>query len=319
MGDQGQRFQHTLSKAVSLGGIELRSGKSVKLKLLPAAPNTGVHFLRVDVASSRGTIAARWYNVTDVRSGIILTNEYEVSLSAIEPLLAALRFCGVDNVLAEVDGAELPALDSKIMSYVESIRQVGIKTQRCQRSNLLILRPVALYQGEKYGSLLPDRVPRITVELDARSAFEGRRSFSLEFDRTPMDPVTQTDMRECDIVGQTAKTDAKINSRKNFETVSMGQDEQQIAQLLPYLADQQLRNCLIDCVSDLALIGARIRGHLYVFKPDHTLIQTLIRKLFHHRAAWRMHTQQTPGCHLDPSGRSRPHDASAVNPKSRTA
>ena len=42
-------FQRTLKQAISATGVGLHSGERVKLTLLPAAPDTGIVFRRVDL------------------------------------------------------------------------------------------------------------------------------------------------------------------------------------------------------------------------------------------------------------------------------
>ena len=41
--------QKTISKKISLCGIGIHSGKKVRLDILPASPNTGILFKRVDL------------------------------------------------------------------------------------------------------------------------------------------------------------------------------------------------------------------------------------------------------------------------------
>ena len=44
--------QRSLKNAIEFGGVGLHTGKRVNLKLLPASPNTGIQFKRVDLKNN---------------------------------------------------------------------------------------------------------------------------------------------------------------------------------------------------------------------------------------------------------------------------
>ena len=78
------------------------------MRVLPAAEDSGIQFLRTDVATGRGLVRAHWRNVIHTDPRIVLGNEYGTTVSAVGHLLSALKGCGIDNATVELDGPQVP-------------------------------------------------------------------------------------------------------------------------------------------------------------------------------------------------------------------
>ena len=102
--------QKTLKKKINLSGIGLHSGKKVNISLVPQKPNIGIYFKRTDL-SSNNIIYPSVFNVSSASYCTKISNEYGVSVSTIEHLMAALYGKGIDNLLIEIDSEEVPILD----------------------------------------------------------------------------------------------------------------------------------------------------------------------------------------------------------------
>ena len=79
--------QRTLKTCIPYVGTGLHSGCRIGMLVRPGEVNTGVRFVRNDVATGRGVIPALWHYVTDTRLGTIIGNELH---------FAALRINAVD-------------------------------------------------------------------------------------------------------------------------------------------------------------------------------------------------------------------------------
>ena len=118
--------QKTVKSAVNFAGIGLHSGKEIKLTLLPAESDTGVIFQRIDL-DKNNEIIANFRNVSSARLCTKIQNKFGVSISTIEHLMAAFYICGVDNVVVNVDGPEIPAMDGSAKDFVHRIKDSGLK------------------------------------------------------------------------------------------------------------------------------------------------------------------------------------------------
>ncbi len=99
--------QKTIKAPIEFEGITLHKGKKAKVKILPAKPNSGIVFKRIDIKGDN-FIEANFLNVSDATLCTTLTNKSGASVSTVEHLIAALYGKGVDNALIEIDNDEVP-------------------------------------------------------------------------------------------------------------------------------------------------------------------------------------------------------------------
>ena len=59
----------------------------------------------------------------------VLKNENNSSISTVEHLVAAFYITGIDNVLVEVDNAEIPIMDGSSKDFMKIINNAGIEEQ----------------------------------------------------------------------------------------------------------------------------------------------------------------------------------------------
>ena len=131
--------QCTINNFIHYVGIGLHSGRSVAMNLYPAPPNSGICFVRKDVPPADAVIQASWKNVVDTRLCTVLGNEHGVTIGTVEHLLAAIRSCGIDNLLIEISADEVPILDGSCAPIVEIIKQAGIASQRVDVDTIVAL------------------------------------------------------------------------------------------------------------------------------------------------------------------------------------
>ena len=145
--------QKTLKKEINLSGIGLHSGRSVNIKLVPQKPNTGIYFKRTDLTSNN-IIYPSVFNVSSASYCTKISNEYGVSVSTIEHLMAALYGKGVDNLLIEIDSEEVPILDGSSKNFVEAISLADFNISDQPIKIITINKEVIYEEGEKSISLV---------------------------------------------------------------------------------------------------------------------------------------------------------------------
>src|SRR6204780_3349388 len=120
-------YQLTIQRPVQTSGVGLHTAVRSNLRLMPAPPDTGIVFRRVDLDNFE--IEAHGRNVARVSYATSLMKK-GVLLSTTEHLLAALYSCGVDNVYADIDAIEVPILDGSSQPFIEMLQRAGIRRQR---------------------------------------------------------------------------------------------------------------------------------------------------------------------------------------------
>src|ERR1700760_4059290 len=115
--------QTTVQKPATVHGSALHTGADVTLTVKPAAANTGYVFKRTDLADEP-TVSAHIDNVKHVERATTL-GEGNVKIHTVEHLLSALRGCGIDNALIEIDANEPPIGDGSGRLFIELIEKAG--------------------------------------------------------------------------------------------------------------------------------------------------------------------------------------------------
>mgnify|MGYP003333014230 CR=1 FL=1 len=278
--------QRTLKSAIRYVGVGLHSGQRVSMRVGPAHSNSGIRFVRKDVAVTRGLILARWDNVTDTRQSTVISNEYGVSVRSVEHLLAALRGCDIDNALIEVDGPEVPAMDGSSEPFVTLIERAGASEQTVPRRAIQIHKPVTVCDGDKFAVLMPNATAKFTVEIDFVSRAVGFQRYSAEL----VDDTFKRELAAARTFGFTEEVDhlraqglALGGSLRNAIVIERGQvlNEEGLR-----FENEFVRHKMLDCIGDVALAGAPVLGHFFAHKPGHKLNNALIRQLFAQEDAW---------------------------------
>ncbi len=139
--------QNTLNGAVTLKGKGLHTGAEVTIVLNPAPENYGYKFKRIDL-EDQPIINAVAENVAFTERGTVLQKK-DVSISTIEHCLAALRGCGIDNCLIDIDGPEVPILDGSAKYFVQAIKKTGIQVQQAERKYFVVKEKMVYEEKEK--------------------------------------------------------------------------------------------------------------------------------------------------------------------------
>jgi len=282
----GTVMQHTLKESISYVGRGLHTGHKVAMRLRPGEVNSGICFFRKDVPRGRGMIPARWHNVVTTRLCTVIGNEHGVQIGTIEHLMAALRGCGVDNAIIELDGPEVPIMDGSSEPFVSLIERVGTVSQAAPRRAIWIHRPIAVCEGEKFAVLMPDTTTRITVEINFAPSAVGHHRLSLEL----VDDVFQIEIARARTFGfadQIQELRKQGLSRGgSLRNAILVDGDHIINEEGLRFRDEFVRHKILDCLGDLALVGAPILGHFYAYKPGHELNNALLRQLFYETDAW---------------------------------
>lgn len=265
--------QNTLADRIDLSGVGVHSGKPVSITMLPADADTGIVFQRSDVEPQNqidipAVISA--VGATDLCT--VLGEPGGVHVKTVEHLMAALIALHVDNVIIEVDSAEIPVMDGSSEVFVDAIDQVGLRSQGRSRRYLRVLKEVRFDMGASWGTFSPYDGTRYEVEIDFNEEVIGRQSF--ECDLTP--DVFRTEISRArtfgfmkDVERYWAAGFALGSSLDNSVVIC---DDNKIInpEGLRY-KDEFVRHKTLDAVGDLALAGAQILGSFRSYRGGHKL------------------------------------------------
>jgi len=173
-------YQHTIKSSKKLSGVGLHTGKPVNLTFQPADVNHGIKFQRTDL-EGQPIIKADADLVTTVERGTTIESG-EVKVSTIEHCLAALVGMEVDNILIQIDQAELPILDGSSIGFCEALAEAGIEKQEAEREYFDLRQNISYHDEDKEVKILaiPAENYQITVMIDYNSPVLGSQHASIE-------------------------------------------------------------------------------------------------------------------------------------------
>lgn len=280
-------MQHTLKNAVTISGIGLHSGAVVTMRLLPATADHGIVFMRTD-RDGDNIIPARWDHVVDTRLCTVIGNASGATVGTIEHVMAALRGCGVDNLLIEIDGAEVPVMDGSSAPFVEAIDDAGVQVQAAPRRAIRILKEVVVEEEGKRVRLSPAQGSVFAGQIDFRHPVIGSQFYETRL----VNGNFRHELSEARTFGFLEEVEAlraiglvRGGSTDNAIVLDKGRvlNDEGLR-----FSDEFIRHKLLDAVGDLFLAGGPILGAYEGYRAGHALNNAILRKLFADRDAWKM-------------------------------
>src|SRR5262245_52438272 len=112
------------------------------MSFLPASPNTGVRFRRIDL-EGKPEIEARVENVAETTRSTTLAKG-NTRIHTVEHVLATFSGYGIDNAVIELDANEPPIADGSAREYCKLVQSAGIVAQDERREPYVITTPIDL-------------------------------------------------------------------------------------------------------------------------------------------------------------------------------
>jgi UDP-3-O-[3-hydroxymyristoyl] N-acetylglucosamine deacetylase len=276
------RSQRTIKNEVSFEGIGLHTGRHAKVTLKPASRDTGITFIRSDkntvIKAHVGSVIDTAFATTIGRDG--------AKIRTVEHIMAALAGLGIDNVVIDVNGPEIPILDGSSTELISIVLRAGIAKQGKKRPFLRIRRPVIFDDGNSKIVALPYDGRRITYSIFFNHYGFGEQRLSLEIDE-------ETFAREIapartfgflkDIEYLRTNGLAKGGSLDN--AVILGENGVLNSSGLRF-KDEFVRHKVLDSIGDFAIIGFPIYGHIVASRSGHSSNIKFLKKLLAFPEAW---------------------------------
>ena len=285
--------QHTISKSISISGTGLHTGVLVDMTLNPANPGFGYQFQRIDLPN-QPIIKADCDLVTDTSRGTTL-QAGDAKVSTVEHILAALVGLGIDNVLIQVNGPEIPIIDGSSAPFIEKIEKAGVLEQDAAKAWYSIDENIFHYDDEKRVEMvaLPALDYQITTLIDFNSPVLGTQHAALKTIKDfkteiapcrtfcflhELEALLENDLiKGGDINNAIVVVDkpvakeemarlAKVFKKENIEVKSEGY----LNNLELRFPNEPARHKLLDVVGDLALIGYPIKARIIANRPGHS-------------------------------------------------
>lgn len=281
-------FQKTLKSKITFKGIGLHSGVISEITISPAAPNTGILFVRVDTNVKNKKILANFESVTPAKLCTRISNG-SISVSTIEHLMAALYGTGIDNVLIEINGEEIPILDGSAKEFTKEINRVGLINQSSKVNFLKITNKIICEDNNKFSSIEPiaGDYLEIDCQINFHDHFIKKQSKRISFQNNEFMDIydSRTFCLKRDLENIFKMGLGKGGSLENAVIVS---DDRVLNQDGLRYNDEFVRHKILDCLGDLYLSGYKIIGKVKSHQGGHELTYKLVKNLMKNKNNWKL-------------------------------
>jgi UDP-3-O-acyl N-acetylglucosamine deacetylase len=257
--------QHTVKRSISLEGIGLHSGEPARVTMGPAGADTGILFRAGD-----GTlIPANADHVVDSNSATTI-GAFGVRVRTIEHLMAAAAALGIDNLLVDIDGPEVPAADGSAKPFVDLLRSAGRASLAAPRRPITITEPIRVGTESRWVEVLPAESLRISYTLDNSHPIIGLQAGTFEiseevFCNELAAARTYGFLRDVPAMRQNGL--ARGGSLENAIVVG----KRSVLNDSLRFPDEFVRHKVLDLVGDLFLLGRPLRAHVVGRNAGHAL------------------------------------------------
>ena len=271
--------QSTIANKVSFSGIGIHTGMNVNVNILPASPNSGIIFKRIDLKKNN-VVIPNFENVSEATLCTTVSNQFGVKVSTIEHLMAAFFGLGVDNAIVELDGQEVPILDGSAKDFVKILKDTGLKTSDIPIKLIKINNHVEITEGNKYISLNKSNTTlEIDFEINYKNKIIKRQNNKVNVFEDNLEDIYNS------------RTFCLFEDIEKIKKLGLGKggslDNALVIKDNSLMNTSGLRNKLefvnhkiLDCMGDLYLAGFKIIGSIKCSQGGHSLTNQLLRKIF---------------------------------------
>ena len=274
--------QQTIRRATAISGVGIHTGRETNLRILPAPPGAGIRFRRTDAGNVE--VPAGLTSVSSLELATTLGRD-DITVSTVEHLLAAVYILGIDNLVVEMDGPEVPILDGSAMPYLRLLQAAGTRPQNAGRQIVAITSALEIESGDKWLRASPYPGLRLDYTIDFDGCAVGRQRLQIDVDMRSFErglAPARTFCRQMD-VEQMQRAGLGLGGSVDNCIVF---DEDGAVNTELRFPDEPVRHKALDAVGDFTLLGAPIWGHFEVLRGGHQLHYELLRKLAANPGCW---------------------------------
>ncbi len=270
----------TIRKEVHFSGVGVHSGKKVDLLLRPSSSGK-IIFRRTDLDNLELVLDPK---KIETKSSTYLVSE-ECEIQTLEHLLAVLYMFGIDSLIIEINGDEIPIMDGSASPFVQAILSAGVMSLPERKKSIKIIKPSSLEGKDAAFSFSPDPGFKITYSIEydhpAIQRQELSLSLSLENFIKEVAPARTFGFLK-DVPALRAQGLAAGGSLDNAVVLN---EKSVISGPLRY-PDEFVRHKILDLIGDLSLMGSPLTGHFKAHKAGHSLHLKAIHFLLDNPEFW---------------------------------
>jgi len=246
------------------------------MTFLPAPPNSGIRFRRVDL-EGKPEIEARAENIVENNRSTTLAKG-NTRVHTVEHVLATFAGYGIDNAIVELDSNEPPIADGSAREYCKLVQSAGIVPQDERREPYMVTAPIQLEMGESVMTIFPDETFRIScTSADKQGRFT--QFYSVELSPTTWERDLAHARTFCFYEELEYLFNNGLIKGGSLENAVVIRDDAVLTTEPLRYPDEFVRHKILDIVGDLSLLGRPLRGHVIAVRPGHAANCELVRRI----------------------------------------
>jgi UDP-3-O-[3-hydroxymyristoyl] N-acetylglucosamine deacetylase/3-hydroxyacyl-[acyl-carrier-protein] dehydratase len=271
-----KRNQRTIKNPIEISGVGLHTGQEVHLKIKPAAPDTGVVFVRTDLSDQPQIPATIDYLTRNERRTSLRNDGGEVHTT--EHLFAALMGLKIDNLEVELDGTEIPGLDGSSAPYVNALMEAGVVDQKVARKHFDLDNPLIVEGKGRTLSAFPakDGGLHLCYTLDYQGNSVGSQFFEFQLEEEFFTREIAPARTFCLETEVDELRNSGLGKGASYENTLVISESGVIENELRF-KNEYVRHKLLDLVGDLFLVNADVSANIHALKTGHEDNTQLVR------------------------------------------
>ena len=272
-----RKNQRTIGKPVELEGIGLFEGKPGKVRLIPAAANAGITFVRVDMPGRPRLPVSPETVVSKFRRSAVTGDGAEVE--TIEHLMSAIGGLEIDNLDIEIDASEVPNADGSSFPFVELLRDAGFADLTEPRKAHVIREPIAVTESDASIVALPsENGLTVSYSLNYPGTPLGQQHFTVELNDESYTQLISPARTFCLQHEAEAFRQQGLGKGGDYQNTVVVGPEGPIQNTFRF-PDEAVRHKILDLMGDLTALGASLRAHIVAVKSGHSTNLKLVKKI----------------------------------------
>lgn len=254
--------RRTVLRSAECAGTGLHTGAACRVRVDPAAPGSGIVFVR-----DGQPIAARLASVTGSERRTVLGTG-AARVETVEHLLAAVFAAGLDDLEVQVDGPEIPILDGSFAPFVALLDEAGCLCQAGTMTVATLEGPIEITEGQARYVATPATELEVAVTLDYAAPVIGRQGHRW--------PMSSDDFRSEISGARTYGFLSEVAALRARELLggatpdcAIVLSEDGVLNTTLRWPNEFARHKLGDLIGDLALLGSRLAMRVEASRPSH--------------------------------------------------
>ncbi len=278
--------QRTLKTTIRATGVGLHTGDKVYMTLRPAAENSGITFVRVevghpvDIKADASLVGETMLGTTLVKDG--------VKVATVEHLMSALAGLGIDNVYVDLSAPEVPIMDGSAGPFVFLLQSAGIEEQQAAKRFIRINRKVRVEDGDKWAELVPFNGFKVNFEVYFNHPVFNKlkQQATIDFSSASFLKEVSRARTFCFLRDVEALRERNLTLGGSMDNAIVLDDYRILNEDGLRYSNEFVIHKILDAIGDMYLLGHCVIGEFRAYKSGHDLNNKLLRALLEEESAW---------------------------------